>query len=845
MYLKVTYILITILASLPIPKLSAEYEWSNVRIGGGGFVSGIITSKSEQGLIYARTDVGGAYSWNHESKEWIPLLDWVSADQLGYLGVESLATDFSSPQNLYMLVGTSYFNNGRSAILKSDDYGNSFTIVDVTSQFRSHGNDMGRQTGEKLQVDPNNSNILYCGTKHNGIFQSTDAALTWTRLAGLDVTTTPNQNGVSLVVIDPASINNGSSQILYVGISRTGENLYQSTDAGLSFTPITGGPTGLMPHRAVLASDGNLFITYADGAGPHADWRTNDPVESGSIWKYNSSNANWTNVTPTGMTRAFGGISIDPNNPNRILASTINTWMYQNNGHGDRFFLSEDGGTNWTDLVERGTFDLDPNGITWIEGQSIHWAGSIEFDPFNTSEAWVISGNGIYHSSNVDATNNVWKFMVRGLEETVPLGLISIPDGPLISVIGDYDGFQHSYPHSYAPVHSPGMGTSSGVAFAAQNDDVIVRVGSSMYYSTDQGTNWTQTTTLSGTQGWVAISADGSTFLHCPKDSTTTYRSNDRGDSWTPATGVSVNNAKPIADPINTNKFSIYGNGTLYVSTDGGSSFSTTATLPSGGNGRMATGLDSEGDLWIALLANGLRRTTDSGATFTGFPEITYCEAVGLGKAADDSDYYTVFIWATVNGVRGLYRSIDEGATWLRINDDKHEWGGPANGQFVVGDMNVFGKVYMSTAGRGIVYGSEIRDSMSLVTWQNLWFTGEQLQEDSISGPTIDFDQDGLPNIMEWILLTDPTSATLYSEYILNDSLSFPNFSINSQAVLTSITYEVDVSSNLLDWNPALTYFNSIDESTSEDGLIKTTRYEIKNPPFTDNKIFIRLRIND
>ena len=40
----------------------------------------------------------------------------------------------------------------------------------------------------------------------------------------------------------------------------------------------------------------------------------------------------------------------------------------------------------------------------------------------------------------------------------------------------------------------------------------------------------------------------------------------------------------------------------------------------------------------------------------------------------------------------------------MRVNDDAHEFGGPANGQFVMGDVNTYGRVYMSTAGRGIVY---------------------------------------------------------------------------------------------------------------------------------------------
>ena len=58
-----------------------------------------------------------------------------------------------------------------------------------------------------------------------------------------------------------------------------------------------------------------------------------------------------------------------------------------------------------------------------------------------------------------------------------------------------------------------------------------------------------------------------------------------------------------------------------------------------------------------------------------------------------------------VKGVRGVHRSLDLGRSWQRINDDAHQYGGPGDGHFIVGDMNRFGVVYMSTAGRGIVYG--------------------------------------------------------------------------------------------------------------------------------------------
>jgi hypothetical protein len=151
------------------------------------FVSGLITSKTEKDLIYARTDVGGAYRWDVK-KRWIPLMDWVSDKDTGLLGIESLAIDPSSPNKLYLSAGIAYLNGGASAILKSDDYGQTFQRIDVTSQFKVHGNGMGRGNGEKLQVDPDNGKILYIGTRANGLFKSTDEGLTWRRL---DASTSP------------------------------------------------------------------------------------------------------------------------------------------------------------------------------------------------------------------------------------------------------------------------------------------------------------------------------------------------------------------------------------------------------------------------------------------------------------------------------------------------------------------------------------------------------------------------------------------------------------------------------------------------------------------------------
>lgn len=694
-----------------IAQTAEAYNWDSLAIGGGGFVSAVIPSKTEQGVVYARTDVGGAYRWDKTSSRWVSMLDWVSEDQTGLLGVESIAIDPKDAAKVYLFAGISYFNNGNSAILRSTDYGKTFTLINVSSQFKAHGNGMGRQNGERLQVDPGSSNVLYVGTRFNGLFKSTDSGATWSRLSGLNITTTPNENGISFVALDPLSVSGGTAQRIIAGVSRfgsVGANLYRSNDGGATFTAIAGAPTAYMPQRAIYAGDGNVYITYGNGAGPHGHWAQPEPMDAGQIWKYNISSGTWTNVTPSGYTRAFGGISVDPANPQRLLATTMNTYMQQGDAWGDRIFISTNGGSSWTDVIQRG-FARDAQGITWINGHAIHWAGSIEFDPFDSNAAWVTSGNGIFKTSNINATTTTWAFNVKGLEETVPLNIVSVPNGPLFTVIGDYDGFRHTDPTQYAPIHTPRMGTTTGLAVASQATNIVARAGGgdspAIYTSTDTGVTWTKAATMNGKNGQLALSANGSVLLHSPQDSTTTYRSTNLGSSWAAVTGLSVSNARPVADSVNSNKFYAYNNGSMLVSTNGGVSFAAAGSLAAGGSNviRVAPGI--EGDIWVALYGGGLARSINSGASFSIISGVSYAGAVGFGKAASGATYPTVYIWGTVNGVRGVYRSTNAGSSWVRINNDDQEFGGPANGQFVIGDMNTYGLVYMSTAGRGVAYG--------------------------------------------------------------------------------------------------------------------------------------------
>ena len=229
----------------PVVQDGASYVWDSVAIGGGGFVTAIVPSRSEPGVAYARTDVGGAYRWRASDGRWTPLLDWVGEDQTGFLGIDALAIDPDNAARVWLLAGIAYLNGGRTAILRSNDYGKTFDVVDVSHQFRTHGNGFGRQGGERLAVDPGASKRLYLGSRRDGLFESADLGATWQRNPALAVTTTPNDVGLNIVLPDPASVKNGRAQRLFVGVSRfggVGPNLYRSDDAGASFVPVARSP---------------------------------------------------------------------------------------------------------------------------------------------------------------------------------------------------------------------------------------------------------------------------------------------------------------------------------------------------------------------------------------------------------------------------------------------------------------------------------------------------------------------------------------------------------------------------------------------------------------------------
>lgn len=752
------------------PQAADGFHWGNVTMGGGGFVSGIVASKTEEGVIYARTDVGGAYRWNEGTQAWIPITDWLGPNDMGLFGIDGMALDPSTPGRLYLLAGTEYWNQGKTMILRSDDYGESFDTINVTAQFKTHGNGYGRQNGERLAVDPNQPKVLFCGTRANGLWKSLDRGSTWAQVASFAVPA--SGDGIGFVLFDKTKAAGGLTQRIFAGTLNTGDNLFQSDDAGATWSKIALPALSkqVMPQRAVLTPKGRyLYMTVSNGSGP--GFGNGTTISRGAVLKYDVEAKSWENISPEnslddppdpahpGQTLwdahlgGYGGISADAADSNHIIVASINNWKpqlwEQSNkvAWGDKIFVSGDGGKTWksvfgdltdaqapTTAVDAPIAVLGKNGYDWIEGESIHWAGSIEFDPFNPKRVFVTSGNGVYMTDDLAPGQRFkWNFCTRGLEETVPFDLASIPGGPVLTVIGDYDGYVHpDITRPPAVRHTPKIGSTTGLDFARAKPNIVVRVGGNdklatdadyvfpLYYSTDTGKTWTKFATHpdpgQNYAGKIAISADGSVVLWNPKEKNVLYRTADWGATWTQSAGATGQNMRPLADPVNANVFYAFNSGVL-KSTDKGANFAKVDNRNFSYTTDFQATPGKEGHLWVPGYAwdgiNGgyLARSLDGGKTFVNVDpaedpaytrKVQHCEAVGFGKAAPGAAYPALYIYGTIDGALGMYQSIDEAKTWTRIDDDKHRFGSLANGGFVRGDANTFGVVYRSTAGRGI-----------------------------------------------------------------------------------------------------------------------------------------------
>ncbi|MFF1441571.1 WD40/YVTN/BNR-like repeat-containing protein [Streptomyces sp. NPDC058295] len=691
------------------------YRWRNAVIGGTGFVTGVLFHPAVRGLAYARTDIGGAYRWDDRAARWTPLTDHLGWDDWNLLGVEALAVDPAHPDRLYLALGTyaqSWAGNG--AVLRSEDRGATWTRSDLTVKLG--GNEDGRGAGERLLVDPRDSDTLWLGTRHDGLLRSTDRGATWAAADGFPGTPSASGQGVTLLV--------AAGRTLYAGwgdSDGTSANLYRTAD-GTTWEAVPGRPTGSSAKVPVRAAHDRhtreLYVTYADAPGPNGQ-------ADGSVHKLATASGRWTDVTPVrpaaGDTFGYGGVAVDARRPGTVVVSTNNRWSAV-----DTLYRTTDGGRTWTSLKDTAVLDVSETPFLTFGTDAPKfgwWIQAVAVDPYDSKHVVFGTGATLYGTRDLKH----WAPQIRGLEETSVRQLISPPTGEahLISGLGDVGVMYHerlTASPSRGMATNPVFGTVTGLAQAADRPSYVVRTGWGDHgngaWSADGGRSWApfaaQPALAEDAPGPIATNTDGSvllwSFVHWDGTKYSAQRSTDNGASWSEVPSF-PKGATPLADPADPARFYAYDTdtGTLFASTDAGLTFTARAGgLPSGDSQfQLAAAPGRSGDLWLSTKGNGLYRSTDGGAGFTKSTSCWASYTVAFGKAAEGAAYPAVYQVGSTEAITAVYRSDDGARTWARINDDRHQWGWI--GATIAADPRIHGRVYIATNGRGIQYGEPVR----------------------------------------------------------------------------------------------------------------------------------------
>jgi len=561
--------------------ISAQYLWQPVRIGGGGWVVGMVIHPLDPTVRYARTDVGSPYRWESTGQQWIPMRV-LSADGSGIqspsetsapsgYGVDSIAVDPTNTNVVYLVFPTQHSTDVVSPtnfveIYKSVDGGKNFTPGNMqAASILGNPNGSNRMDGEKLIVDPANPSVLYYGSDSQGLYRSLDDGATWAQMpisgssgapANFEFISTQFARASGTVTINgvvlsktvyAASINNGGD---------AGGDVFQTQDGGQTWTDISTGVTDTPSGQSLTHQALSSSIDAADNLYVIENNATNQYRRA--YWKYSA--AKWTRVSLEGFAnQPLTGVAVDPTNAQRIYALCTDTSLSR----------SDDGGVTWINLGApqyANTLGWLPQTVGMAGGQW-HSNGGIKIDSAGnlwspTGQEGTINIPAATASSATAANPPMWTITSKGIEELVSMDLV-VPPGSndtIVATAEDTTGFYIPNPDNFSAVQIPlqqeiiSQGTS--VAYAPDAPGYVAITTSNVYtngknysgYSTNGGLTWTPfgpalqhacgTSMCDIPAGLVAVSARGTRTLGSdhivlyPPASLAPEYSQDGGATW-------------------------------------------------------------------------------------------------------------------------------------------------------------------------------------------------------------------------------------------------------------------------------------------------------------------------
>lgn len=384
-----------------------------------GRVTALAIDPRDGDVIYLGAATGGVWKTVDGGRNWIPLTD----DQ-PTLVVGAIALDPSNPDTVYVGTGellTGFYGSG---VLKSTDGGASWT--QLTGPFVGPFNTVrsGAVFGA-LAVSPANPQLILAGVDYGGglaarggIYRSADGGVTWTQVlaggAGTDLVFNPAQPNIVYAGVANAA--------LRTAFARPQNGLYKSTDGGATWTQLWNSGPNALP----AANLGRISLALARSAPNtlYAAIQDSSPQRFGRLLGFFRTQDGGDNWTPLLNTPDFCTpqcwyampIAVHPANPNLVLAG------------GLFLFRSLNGGASWNNIY------------VGQNGDPIHVDfHAITFTP-DLSKTFVGTDGGVFVTSGITQQSVNWsdRNETLGTIQFYP-GISLHPSDPNITLGGTQD----------------------------------------------------------------------------------------------------------------------------------------------------------------------------------------------------------------------------------------------------------------------------------------------------------------------------------------------------------------------------------------------------------------------
>ncbi|MGV6829152.1 MAG: VPS10 domain-containing protein, partial [Flavobacteriales bacterium] len=558
-----------------------------------------------------------------------------------------------------------------------------------------------------LGFDAINGNILYIGTE-NGIFRSDNG--------GDNVIKVLNSGYITDVEFAPSNTNIGYATY-HPSYNSTNGFIYKSINNGISWNQSsTNLPSGIRILKILINPQDENTVYILTGNGRFA-------CGAADAYKSIDGGITWSNLTST--LPEILDIAIDINSPETIYITTMNancSYQYYWTDLLGNLYKSTDGGASWNAPLSdyTGVIWLDPNNSDIIKlidprepypwnsraGTFTSTNGGITFTQTGNVNNWDTFFNESVYGSYGISFNGICKTLGKDLSN--PATYFWINSQWVFKSSDNGTTFNNIFTDEV----SNGFWQSRGfdnvnmmdISISKANPDIIYLAYFDMgiWRSLDQGMSWQSCNDDVFTGNWNGLGGNCATVLADPTRSNIVWASqseNQNGqsptyllkntntgnrDNWSLSnTGLPEEEIMGLSIDVNSNENNrilfITALKDVYKSTDDGNTWTQVLDC----NGCRFTAVDKfNGNIVYAGGENGLWRSIDAGNSWT---DVSHSEMYTNNNAEFwDWNYYGVFdiktdpnnpnyVYATALGPnKGLFKSVNNGATWAKILTDDY-----------------------------------------------------------------------------------------------------------------------------------------------------------------------------